>query len=410
MRRIIAHRVVAHRVVAHCVVAHCIVALVACVSVLACDRTGNATSQTSSNASNGAPPELRAALAARTVYPVKREEWRSDITQHTDSSMVPRVFRASHTTVALLQASPSRISLFELNRHGFLLSTRPVHVDSVLNVDVPRDLAAPTELSRVTDDGELDVIDSARSILMRESIGGFMFRRDLPMLRGGSGRLCTVSPATLLHVRNLGLRRTLEAFTITAIASEDSLLGRHRLTGATGQRLRFGTGDARRCLLLAERNVFVVSAPDASDGRATPRITSLHAPGSRALTAIDDTTRIGVADSAQRQPIVVDAAVVDGGFVVLVGITSDTYGRLLDYYDERGNYRQSAFLPFTASAMTGSGPRFLLLHQDERMHWWLSSWLTPMAAQGALAPPQPRQVTRAPEKQLFELPSPAKKP
>jgi hypothetical protein len=236
------------------VIARSIVVLAVCVGMLACDFTGNAA--------DDAPPALRAALAARTVYPAKREEWRTDITQHTDSTMVPQVFRASQTTVALLQASPARISIFELNRHGLLLSTRPARIDSVLNAQVPRDLVAPTELSRVTDDGQVDIIDSARSILMRESVGGFVFRRDLPMLRGGSGRLCTVSPATLLHVRNLGSRRTLEAFTLTAIASEDSLVGRHRFTGSPAQRLRFGSGDARRCLLLAEREVLVVSAPD----------------------------------------------------------------------------------------------------------------------------------------------------
>jgi hypothetical protein len=377
-------------------------ALAVCTGVLACERTDSATS--------GAPPELRAALAARTVYPVKREEWRTDITPHTDSTMVPQVLRASGTTVALLQASPARISIFELNRHGLLLSTRPARIDSVLNAQVPRDLLAPTELSRVTDDGQVDIIDSARSILMRESIGGFVFRRDLPMLRGGSGRLCTVSPATLLHVRNLGARRTLEAFTLTAIASEDSLVGRHRFTGAPAQRMRFGSGDARRCLLLAEREVHVVSAPDGPGAGVPPRISPLRAPGSRAPARIDDTARTGSADSAGLQPIIVDAAVVDGGYVVLVGTASDRYGRLLDYYDERGEYLQSAWLPFTASAMTGAGPRFLLLHQDGRLHWWLSSWLTPMAARGATAPPEPRQVTRAPEKQLFELPSRAKKP
>ncbi|HYW31297.1 MAG TPA: hypothetical protein VE869_07280 [Gemmatimonas sp.] len=373
-----------------------------CVGVLGCDRDTTEV--------DNAPPELRAALAARTVYPVKREEWRTDITRHTDSTMVPQVLRASGTTVALLQASPARIAIFELNRRGLLLSTRPARIDSMLNAQVPRDLVAPTELSRVTDDGHVDIIDSARSILMRESIGGFVFRRDLPMLRGGSGRLCTVSPATLLHVRNLGARRTLEAFTITALASEDSLLGRHRFTGAPGQRLRFGTGDARRCLLLAEREIFVVSAPEAPADGVTPRIAPLRAPGSAAPSTIDDATRLRSADSTALQPIIVDAAVVDGGFVVLVGIASDRYGRLLDYYDERGEYLQSAWLPFTAAAMTGAGPRFLLLHQDERLHWWLSSWLTPMAARGAAAPPEPRQVTRAPGKQLFELASRPIKP
>jgi hypothetical protein len=125
--------------------------------------------------------------------------------------------------------------------------------------------------------------------------------------------------------------------------------------------------------------------------------------------------RVGGADGSRDrpralQPLVVDAAIVDGGFVVLVGITSDRFGRLLDYYDERGEYLQSAWLPFTASAMTGAGPRFVLLHQDERSHWWMSSWLTPMAARGAEAPPDPRQVTRAPGKQLFEPPPRAKTP
>ena len=371
--------------------------------MLACDFTGDAT--------DDAPPELRAAVAARTVYPAKREEWRTDITQHTDSTMAPRVFRASGTTVALLQAFPARISVFELNRRGLLLSTRPARIDPVLNAQVPRDLVAPTELSRVTDEGQVDIIDSARSILMRESVGGFVFKRDLPMLRGGSGRLCTVSPATLLHVRNLGARRTLEAFTITALASEDSLLGRHRLAGQSGQRLRFGTGDARRCLLLAEREVIVVRAPDGPGPSATPRISSLRAPGSAAPARIDDAAGTGAPESTRLlQPIIVDAAVVDGGFAVLVGLTSDQYGRMIDYYDERGEYLQSAWLPFTASAMTGAGPRFLVLHQDERFRWWLSSWLTPMAARGATAPPDPRPVTRAPEKQLFEPPPRARTP
>ena len=159
-----------------------------------------------------------------------------------------------------------------------------------------------------------------------------------------------------------------------------------------------------------EREVFVVSATDSAGAGVPPRISPLRAPGSAALSTIDDTTAIGAADSAALQPIIVDAAVVDGGFVVLVGIASDRYGRLLDYDDERSEYLQSAWLPFTASAMTGAGPRVLLLHQDARLYWWLSSWLTPMAARGATAPPEPRQVTRAPEKQLFELPSRAKKP
>jgi hypothetical protein len=377
--------------------------LAACSGLLACDVTDKFT--------DGAPPSLRKSLAARTVYPAKREEWRTDITVHTDSTMVPQVFRASGTTVALLQSSPARISIFELNRHGLLLSTRPARIDSVLNAQVPRDLVAPTELSRVTDDGHVDIIDSASSILMRESVSGFVFKRDLPMLRGGSGRLCTVSPATLMHVRNLGERRALEAFTITALASEDSLLGRHRFTGAPGQRLRFGSGDARRCLLLAERDVIVVRAPDGPGPTATPRISPLRAPGSAAPPRIDDTSGIGSRDSTDtQQPIVVDAAVVDGGYVVLVGIESDRYGRLLDYYDERGEYLQSAWLPFTARAMTGAGPRFLVLHQDERFRWWLSSWLTPMAARGATAPPEPRQLGRAPGKRLFEPPPRAKQP
>lgn len=89
----------------------------------------------------------------------------------------------------------------------------------MLNAQVPRDLVAPTDLSRVTDDGQVDVVDSASSALIRESIGGFVFRRALPLLRGGSGRLCTVAPATLLHVRQLGDRSTLEAFTLTGNAA-----------------------------------------------------------------------------------------------------------------------------------------------------------------------------------------------
>jgi hypothetical protein len=101
---------------------------------------------------------------------------------------------------------------------------------------------------------------------------------------------------------------------------------------------------------------------------------------------------------------VVDAAVVDGGYVVLVGFESDRQGRLVDYYDERGAYLQSAMLPFTASALTGAGPRFLVLHQDAKYRWWMSSWLTPMFARGAQPPPEPPRVTRAPAKQLFELP------
>lgn len=378
-----------------------IAAVAASTGVLGCEFSVNLT--------DDAEPALRAALAARTVYPAKREEWRTDITQYTDSTMEPQVFQASQTTVALLQTLPARISIFELNGHGLLLSSRPARVDSELNAEVPRDLVAPTELSRVTDDGQVDIIDSARSLLMRESIGGFVFRRELPMLRGGSGRLCTVAPATLFHVRNLGERRALEAFTITAVASEDSLVGRHRMTGAPGKRLRFGSGDSRRCLVLAEREVLVVRAADEQGAGVSPRISSLRPPGSAARVIIGDT--VVASDSARMlQPLIVDAAVVDGGFVVLVGLTSDRYGRLLDYYDERGEYLQSAWLPFTASAMTGAGPRFLVLHQDAGLHWWMSSWLTPMAAHGATAPPEPRQVTRAPGKTLFEPPPRGKTP
>ena len=142
------------------------------------------------DATDEAPEELQVALAARTVYPAKREEWRTDVTQHTDSTMVPLVLRASRTTVALLQASPVRITQFELHGKGMLLSTRHARVDPVLNAEVPRDIVAPTDLSRATEDAHVDVIDSATSTLVRESIGGFVFRRDLPMLRGGSGRLC----------------------------------------------------------------------------------------------------------------------------------------------------------------------------------------------------------------------------
>ena len=136
------------------------------------------------DATDGAPPELRAALAARTIYPAKREEWRTDITSHTDSTMRPLVFRASGTTVALLQASPTRISQFELHGKGMLLSTRPARVDPLLHAEVPRDIVAPTDLSRATDDAHVDVIDSATSTLVRESLGGFVFRRDLPILQG----------------------------------------------------------------------------------------------------------------------------------------------------------------------------------------------------------------------------------
>ncbi len=61
-------------------------------------------------------------------------------------------------------------------------------------------------------------------------------------------------------------------------------------------------------------------------------------------------------------------------------------------------------LPFTASALTGEGPRFLLLHQDGKYRWWMSSWLTPMYAHGAKAVPEPPPATAATEKQLFDLP------
>jgi len=342
-------------------------------------------------------------MAARTVYPAKREEWRTDITRHTDSTMIPQVFRASRSTVALLQASPTRISQFELHGRGLLLSTRPGRIDSVLNADVPRDLVAPVELSRVTDEGQVDIIDSASSVLMRESIGGFVFQRDLPLLRGGSHRLCTVAPATLMHVRHLGERRVLEAYTITANAIEDRLVGRHRLEGESRARLRFGTGDARRCLLLGERTVYIVTAVEHDGTPANPRITRLQMPGDAAPRSMGESATAPA--TAVEQPYVVDAAVVDGGFVVLVGVAADRRGRLLDYYDERGAYLQSAMLPFTASAMTGAGPRFLALHQDARYRWWLSSWLTPMAARGATPPPEPRQLDRAPERRLFELPS-----
>ena len=355
------------------------------------------------DATDGAPPELRAALAARTIYPAKREEWRTDITSHTDSTMRPLVFRASGTTVALLQASPTRISQFELHGKGMLLSTRPARVDPLLHAEVPRDIVAPTDLSRATDDAHVDVIDSATSTLVRESLGGFVFRRDLPMLRGGSGRLCTVSPATLLHVRQLGARRVLEAFTLTAIAADDSLLGRHRVMTDPSARLRFGGGDARRCLLLTDREVYIVSAPADTIGHATPRVDRLSMPGAGARAMIGEartTPRDGSAE--ERQPFVVDASIVDGGFVVLVGVENDRQGRLIDYYTESGRYLQSAMLPFTASAMAGAGPRFLALHQDPQYRWWLSSWLTPMAARGATPPPAPPSVTRAPERRLFE--------
>lgn len=384
------------------VVTRIVVALTLPVALLACDRTIDAT--------DDAPPALRAALAARTVYPAKREEWRTDITSETDSTMVPRVFRASRTTVALVQSSPTRISLFELNRHGMLLASRPARIDAELNAEVPRDIVAPTELSRVTDEGQFDIIDSGTTTLVRESIGGFMFRRQLPMLRGGSGRLCTVSPATLLHVRELGDVRTLEAFTLTAIAAEDSLIGRHRFTGPPAPRMRFGNGDSRRCLLITEREIFIVSAPNEKGAGAPPRLTLLRPPGVAAPLPIDSAPPRTTNDRSELlQPYVVDAAIVDGGFVVLLGVVSGSQGRIIDYYNERGVYIQSAMLPFTASAMTGAGPRFLALHRDEKYRWWLSSWLTPMAARGATAPPDPPRVDQAPERQLFERP-PARRP
>lgn len=372
------------------------VAVVAALALTACSSTAGDTDE--------APPALQAAMAARTVYPAKREEWRTDITRHTDSTMLPRVLRASRTTVALLQESPTRLSQFELHGQGLLLSTRPGRVDSVLNADVPRDLVAPVELSRVTEEGQVDVIDSAASILMRESIGGFVFRRDLPLLRGGTHRLCTVTPATLLHVRQLGERRVLEAYTITANAADDRLVGRHLLAGEARARLRFGTGDARRCVLLGERTVYVVTAVEHDGTVANPRVTSLRMPGAAEPRAIDEGAP--APSAAMQQPAVVDAAVVDGGFVVLVGVSSDRAGRVLDYYDEQGRYLQSAMLPFTAQAMTGAGPRFLALHRDEKYRWWLSSWLTPMAARGALPPPPPA-LDKAPARRLFELPAPA---
>ena len=100
----------------------------------------------------------------------------------------------------------------------------------------------------------------------------------------------------------------------------------------------------------------------------------------------------------------VDAAIVDGGYVVLVGIKDDRTGRIIDYFGDDGRYLQSAMLPFTASAIAGSGPRFLALHQDQQRKWWLSSWLTPMAARGATALPDPPSVHSAPHRQLFEVP------
>ncbi len=356
-----------------------------------------------------APPGLKAAMSARTIYPAKREEWRADITPNVDSTMVPLVFRASRATVALLQAMPTRISQFELNRHGMLLSSRPAHIDAVLNADVPRDIRVPTELSRVTSNGEVDVLDSATSTLVRETIGGFMFRRKFPLLRGGSGRMCTMSPGTLVHVRNFGASRTLEAFNLTGSAKDDALLSRHRMDHVPG-RLRFGNGDAWHCLLIAEREVFVVSAREKTKpSQPDPlQIVSLRMPGAGAPQAIDS-ARASLKDTVT-QPFVVDAAIVDGCYVVLVGLESDKLGRVIDYYDDHGVYKQSAMLPFTASAMTGAGPRFLALHQDAKYRWWLSSWLTPMAARGATAPPEPRRIDEAPEKQLFAQPKASTSP
>jgi len=382
--------------------------IVALALVSACNGTG----EPRVDATDEAPAAMRAAIAARTVYPAKREEWRADITTDTDSTMVPLVFRASRTTVALLQASPSRISQFELNRHGLLLASRPTRIDPVLNAEVPRDIQVPSDLFSATSEGHVDVMDSATSTLVRESIGGFVFRRTFPLLRGGSGRVCTMAPATMVHVRLLGERRTLESFALTADSADDALTDRHRFVDTPTGRLRFGNGDSRRCLLLSERDVLVISNPTVEGTgsfNATPlRITSLQPPGVTPRRVIDDTP-VGngtPTDSvALLQPYVVDAAIVDGGFVVLWGVLSDRQGRLIDYYNERGEYIQSAMLPFTASAMTGTGPRFLALHQDERHRWWLSSWLTPMAAKGAAATLEPARVDVAPAKQLFARPT-----
>ena len=356
---------------------------------------------------------MRAAIAARTVYPAKREEWRADITTYTDSTMVPLVFRASRTTVALLQASPSRISQFELNRHGLLLSSRPARIDPVLNADVPRDIEVPSDLFSATSQGHVDIMDSATNTLVRESIGGFVFRRTFPLLRGGSGRVCTMAPSTLVHLRLLGEMRTLEAFALTANAADDALTDRYRFADTITGRLRFGNGDSKRCLMLTAHEVLVVSnhsvkGTGASDSTLL-RLTSLQPPGVAPQQSADDLPAGSVtpADSLTLlQPYIVDAAIVDGGFVVLLGVSSDRRGRIIDYYNERGEYIQSAMLPFTASAMTANGPRFLVLHQDERFRWWLSSWLTPMAAQGATAPPDPPRVDVAPAKQLFAPPGP----
>lgn len=380
---------------------------VALAFVAACNGTG----ETRGDAADEVPPSMRAAIAARTVYPAKREEWRADITTDTDSTMVPLAFRASRTTVALLQASPSRISQFELNRHGLLLSTRPARIDPVLNAEVPRDIEVPSDLFSATSSGNVDIMDSATSTLVRESIGGFVFRRTFPLLRGGSGRVCTMAPSTLVHVRVLGERRTLEAFALTANAADDALTDRHRFMDTTTGRMRFGNGDSERCLLITAREVLVIGNPAVQGTgayNATPlRITSLKPPGVAPQRSIDDAPaeRATPADSPTLiQPNVVDAAIVDGGFVVLLGTTSDRRGRIIDYYNERAEYIQSAMLPFTASAMTATGPRFLALHQDERFRWWLSSWLTPMAAQGATSPPEPPRVDVAPAKQLFAPP------
>ena len=202
-----------------------------------------------------------------------------------------------------------------MNRRGILLASRLAHIDPILNAEVPRDIRAPTALSRITDEGQLDIIDSASSTLVRESIGGFMFRRELPLLRGGSGRLCTIAPSTLLHLRLLGNRRTLEAFTLTGNASDDALVGRHRVSGAPASRLRFGGGDARRCLLIAEREVLVVSAPTDAGAGVPPRLAPLRPPGGPVPTIIHerDTGAGATTDGARSaQPLIVDAAIVDG--------------------------------------------------------------------------------------------------
>lgn len=379
-------------------------ALLLCGSAIGTAACGDAIDGT-----DDAPPELRASLVARTVYPAKREEWRTDITRHVDSTMVPRMFRASDLTVALLQESPARITQFEQHSHGGLLSTRPVRVDATLNAEVPRDIIAPTTLSRVTDEVTMDIMDSASSMLVRESIGGFVFRRDLPLLRGGSGQICTISPSTLLHVRHLGERKVLEAFSITADPKDDALIGRHLLRVAPGARLRFGSGDRRHCVLITGRGVLVARAPmDTGAARTpdkSPRIMMLRQPGepaARSFSGADSTERN---IPSPQHPFVVDVAKVIGGFVVLVGTESDRRGRLVDYYDERGMYLQSAMLPFTASALTGEGPRFLVLHKDAKYRWWMSSWLTPMYARGAKAAPEPPPATAVMEKQLFDQPS-----